>query len=131
MAKDSRKEIKVVTSPDILFDQALEILVISPKTELKKLLEEYTVEVNDHVNIYLYSENDTDIKWLLTVAKSVDYVIIDIDNCNDLTSQFLSYILSMPHTYYKCEHTKYPWDLLNMNRFYDFPNLPKENNERL
>ena len=129
MAENSRYQIRVVTSPDILFDQALQILVVAPDTELKKLLEEYAISVNDHVNIYLYNDTDIDIKWLLTVAKSVDYVIINIDNCNEDTSQFLSYILSMPHTYYKCEHTKQPWDLLNKNRFYDFPNLPKETNE--
>lgn len=118
--------VKVITSPDILFDQTKSVLVVQPGPDLKKKLEEYLAETNTNVNVYIFSDADTDIKWLLTVAKIANYVILDIDNASSLVAHFMSYLVSFSNTYYKTEHMKAPWDLLNQNRFYDFPNFESE-----
>jgi hypothetical protein len=124
-----QNSIKIITPPDLMFDQTESMLLVCPSTELKKSLEEYLAEHDGAVNIYLFS-NEMDIKWLLTTAKMSDVIILDIDNCGQNVSHFLGYLLTLPNTYYKCEHMKVQWDLLNQNRFFDFPNIKKEENER-
>lgn len=130
MAENSTKKIKVITSPDLIFDQAQSVLVITPSQDLKERVEEYAVNFQDHINIYVYVGTEKNIQWLLTTAKMVDYVLVDIDNLPLDESQFLSYILSLPNTYYRCLNMKSPWTLLNKNRFYDFPNFNEDVNER-
>ena len=124
-----QNSIKIITPPDLIFDQTESMLLVCPGAELKKSLEEHLARSTDAVNIYLFS-NEMDIKWLLTTAKMSNVVIIDIDNCGWNVSHFLGYLLTLPNTYYKCEHMKVEWNLINQNRFYDFPNIPKEDNER-
>jgi hypothetical protein len=124
-----QNNIKIITPPDLIFDQTESMLLVCPNVELKKSLEGYLATHEDAVNIYLFS-NETDIKWLLITAKMSDVVIIDIDNCGSNVSHFLSYLLTLPNTYYKSEHETVEWRLLNQNKFYDFPNIKKEENER-
>jgi hypothetical protein len=124
-----QNSIKIITPPDLIFDQAESILIVCPSTELKKSLEEYLVNHEDAVNIYLFN-NETNIKWLLTTAKMSDIIIVDIDNCDENVSHFLGYLLTLPNTYYKCEHKKVEWELINQNRFFDFPNILKDSDER-
>jgi hypothetical protein len=119
-------KIKIITAPDIIFDQAQSIAVICPGADLKNNLEEYLKTAETSVNVYLYTEQDTDIAWLLKVSKMADYVLVDMDHCDANTSHFLSYLLTLSNTYYKCNHTRVKWDLLNKNRFYDFPILKGE-----
>jgi hypothetical protein len=129
MAENSGKKIKIITVPDIMFDQAESLLVIAPGADLKNHVQDYAVSFDNHLNIYVYTGLENDIKWLLTVAKTVDNVLIDIDNCPDDVIQFLSYLLSFPNTYYRTVNMRAPWDLLNKNRFYDFPKLNEDSNE--
>jgi hypothetical protein len=124
-----QNSIKIITPPDLIFDQTESMLLVCPSTELKKSLEEYLATHEEAVNVYWFDRGN-DIKWLLTSAKMSDVLIIDIDNCDENASHFLGYLLTLPNTYYKCEHMKVRWDLLNQNRFYDFPNIKKEENER-
>ena len=77
--------------------------------------------------MYLYTPSDADIRWLLTVAVRAEAVILDCDNAPDDLSHFLSYIISMPNTYYRITNPKVDYSIINPNRFYDFPNL----NEKL
>jgi hypothetical protein len=123
-----RHNIKLITAPDIIFDQALTVVVIAPDADLKMRLEEYLKNSDQDINVYMHTTSD--IKWLLTVSKMADYVLVNIDNCDIYTSHFLAYILSLPNTYYKCEQTSVPWELLSQRRFYDFPTLTEETNER-
>lgn len=130
MAEDSSKKIKIITEPDRIFDQSQTLLVICPDELLKSRVHDYAINCNDHLSIYLYSGSENNIPWLLSVAKSVDNLIIDMDNSSVAVSHFFAYILSLPNTYYRCTDMQAPWDLLNKNRFYDFPKLKEENNER-
>jgi hypothetical protein len=122
-------KIKLITPPDVVFDQADTLLVICPSADLKKNLQDYLANIEANINVYLYNNDDDNIHWLLAQCKMSDNILIDIDNCNENTNHFLSYILSLPNTYYRVQHMKAPWELLNKNRFYDFPNL-EDDNER-
>lgn len=129
MAENSGKKIKIITVPDIMFDQAESLLVITPTLDLKNRVQDYAVNSDNHLNIYVYNGLEQDIKWLLMVAKTADNILIDIDNCSEDVTQFLSYLLSFPNTYYRTANMRAPWDLLNKNRFYDFPKLNEDLNE--
>ena len=117
-------QIKLITSPDLIFDQSRKILVIQPKDDLKKQLESWALDQSDALSIY-YAENGHDMKWLLTAAGISDIIILECDTLDKNISQFASYLISLPHTYYRCENMKAPWELLNKNRFYDFPNFER------
>lgn len=119
-------KIKVITPPDVLFDQAISIAVVCPDIDLKNRLQEFLLNSKESYNIYLFTEDDIDIKWLLTTAKMADYVLINVDGVPSIVGHFLSYLLSLPTTYYKSAHNVVQWNLLNQNRFYDFPNFESE-----
>lgn len=122
--------IRLITSPDIVFNQTDKILVICPGPELRTKLEEYIDKLTTPTDLYFYTSEAVDVKWMLTVANIVDTIIIDIDHITPDVDDFVSYILSIPSTHYKCQHKVAPWELLNQNRFYDFPNITREYNER-
>jgi hypothetical protein len=116
-------KVKVITSPDLIFDRSYKILLVTPSEQTKKFLEHYISDIITSVSIYIYEGHEKDIKWLLTVASSADHVIIDVDNATTDLEYFMSYLISLPNSFYKTEHMKAPWDLLNPNRFFDFPHL--------
>ena len=72
-------KIKLITQPDHVLDQAESILVVCPKDDLKKQLEEYVVAQDCPFNIYIYTASDYNIPWMLTTANIADHVIVDID----------------------------------------------------
>ncbi len=115
--------IKIITPPDIIFDRAPSILLICPGEDISTNLNKFLLDNPCSMNIYLFDNNQDDVQWLLTLVKISNNIIVDIDNVNDFISQFLSYILSFPNTYYRCLNEKAPWGLLNKNKFFDFPNI--------
>lgn len=116
-------QIKIITPPDIIFNQDTSLLLICPGDDLSLNLNNFLAELDKSLNIYLFDNSQTDIQWLLTVAKMSDYNLVDIDNLSLKVNHFLSYILSLSNTYYKCSHEMANWELLNKNKFFDFPNI--------
>lgn len=116
-------DIKVITTPDIIFDQSKKILVIQPSEELKNQIQDYVLTIDKSLSVYYYMQNDQDLKWLFSVLEIVDLAFIDLDNCDKHLSHFLGYILSKPYTYYKTSHITAPWELVNKNRFFDIHEL--------
>jgi hypothetical protein len=134
MAKNTRqkskmipKKVTLITPPDILPNRTQSILLVTPTSDIKDFLDDYLKTFNANIHVYLYTPTDVDIKWLLTVAVRAEAVILDCDNVPDDASHFLSYIISMPNTYYRITNPKVDYSVINPNRFYDFPNL----NEKL
>jgi hypothetical protein len=134
MAKNTRqkskmipKKVTLITPPDILPNRTQSILLVTPNSDIKDFLDDYLKTFNANIHVYLYTTSDADIKWLLTVAVRAEAVILDCDNAPDDLSHFLSYIISMPNTYYRITNPKVDYSIINPNRFYDFPNL----NEKL
>ena len=115
--------IKLVTSPDVVHDQAYTITVVCPSDELKSQVHTFLSDTVANVTVYLYAGTEQDINWLLTVSKMSNSVIVDIDHCPADIKYFLSYLLTLPNTHYKCNHCIVPWNIINKNRFYDFPVL--------
>jgi hypothetical protein len=73
----------------------------------------------DDINVFIYDDDDADISWVLSIAHQVEVVIIDIDNCDVITSQFISFLLAMPNTYYITMNETIPYKLISKNRIFD------------
>jgi hypothetical protein len=118
-------DIKVITIPDIIFDQSTKILVIQPSNDLKDQIQDYILNIDKSVSVYYYMHNDKDLKWLFSVLELVDLAVIDLDGCDAHLSHFLGYILSKPYTYYRTYNMTDPWDLINKNKFFDIEEIRK------
>jgi hypothetical protein len=117
------KKVTVITPPDILPNRTQSILLVTPNPDIKQFLDDFLKTFNANLHVYIYNPNETDIKWALTVASRAEAVIIDCDNVPADLNHFLSYIISMPNTYYRIANPKVDYSIINPNRFYDFPSL--------
>jgi hypothetical protein len=67
----------------------------------------------------VFDENEHDIGWLLSTAVQSDVIIIDIDNCDPITSKFVTFMLSLPNTHYITNDEITPYGLISKNRIYN------------
>lgn len=116
-------KITLVTPPDVILNRVQTILLITPSPDIKNSLEHFLSTIKANITIYLYDENQHDLKWLLSIAVRANAVIVDCDNVQDDLNHFLSYVISMPNTYYRITNPKVDFLLINPNRFHDFPDL--------
>jgi len=79
----------------------------------------------EDLNIFIY-ENDNSIDWLLSVAQQVECVIIDIDNCDEITKKFITFILAAPNTFYLTKDEITPYNLISKNRKYNLDWIVQE-----
>lgn len=117
------KKITVITPPDILPNRTQSILLITPSADIKQFLDNFLQTFNANMHVYVYNPNDSDIKWALTVACRAEATIIDCDNVPADLNHFLSYMISMPNTYYRITNPKVDYSIINPNRFFDFPDI--------
>jgi GTPase Era involved in 16S rRNA processing len=81
--------------------------------------------VND-ITVFIFDDDDDDIDWLLSVAIQADNVVIDIDNCDDITKQFTSYMIAFSHVFYITEDDTTPYSLISRNRIKDLTAIIEE-----
>jgi hypothetical protein len=73
----------------------------------------------DDLNIFMYDQEEDDISWMLSVAQQVDVVIIDVDNCDAVTKQFITFLLAQPNAHYITIDEITPYNLISKNRIWD------------
>jgi hypothetical protein len=56
---------------------------------------------------------------MLSVSQQADFVILDIDNCDTTTKNFISFLLAQPNSYYITNDEITPWQLISRNRIYN------------
>ena len=112
-------KITLITPPDKLFNMNLSYLLIKPSTQIKEKFQTILSQSIDDINVFIYDDDDSDISWALSIAHQVEVVIIDIDNCDFITSQFISFLLAMPNTYYITMNETIPYKLISKNRIFD------------
>jgi hypothetical protein len=83
----------------------------------------------DDINVFIFDEKESDMDWMLSVAHQCDAVIIDIDNCDPVTKNFVSYLLSMPYCHYITTDELTPWNLISKNRIYNLDILIQEDED--
>lgn len=112
-------DITVITSPDMLYNNAFGILLVCPSVNIRNVIHDMLVDSNIPINIFLYDEYTDDIEWLLIAAKQAEVIILDIDNINHPTQNFVSYLLGANNTFYLTSDNIIPYNLINKNRIYD------------
>lgn len=112
-------KINLITPPDSLFNINPGYLLVKPSTKLKVQFQSILSAIDDDVNVYIYDTDEVDIAWLLNAANSVDSIIIDVDNCDPATRDFISILMQYSHTFYMTTDDVTPWGLINRNRIYN------------
>lgn len=121
--------ITVITPPDKLFNLTTSYLLIKPSVEIKQQFQIILSRSFDDTNIFVFDQNETDIDWMLSVANHADTVIIDVDNCDYITRQFVTYLLAHPHVYYITNDELTPYNLISKNRIYDLEAIAAQFND--
>jgi hypothetical protein len=97
----------------------LSYLLIKPSTQVKEQFQIILSQILDDVNVFVYDEDDHDIGWLLSIAQQVEVIIIDVDNCDLITSHFITFLLAHPNSYYITNDDTIPYKLISKNRIYN------------
>jgi hypothetical protein len=112
-------KITLITPPDKLFNMNLSYLLIKPSTQVKEQFQIILSQILDDVNVFVYDEDDHDVGWLLSIAQQVEVIIIDVDNCDLITSHFITFLLAHPNSYYITNDDTIPYKLISKNRIYN------------
>ncbi len=112
-------KINLITPPDKLFNLNPGYLLIKPSTKVKMQFQQLLSQSMDDLNVYVYDTDEADIEWMLSVSQQADFIIIDIDNCDTITKQFVSLLLAQPNAYYLTNDEITPWHLISRNRIYN------------
>ncbi len=115
----SGTNINLITPPDRLYNSNLSFLLVKPSTKIKLQFQATLSKIGEDVNVYVFDDSELDINWLLSVSQSVDRIVVDIDNCDDLTKLFVSLILTQSNAYYYTTDEITPWSLISRNRMYN------------
>ena len=122
-------KLNLITPPDKLFNQNINYLLIKPSTEIKIQFQQILSQLVDDINVFIFDEKESDMDWMLSVEHQCDAVIIDIDNCDPITKNFVSYLLSMPYCHYITTDEVTPWNLISKNRIYNLDILIQEDED--
>jgi len=110
--------INLITAPDKLFNSNPSLLLVNPGDSVKEDFNTQANKLTNPINLYLFEGNPLDAKWLLDVAQSVDYIILDIDNTKDNT-WLIGYLLSFGKTFYLTNEAQSVYNIINVNRIYE------------
>ena len=122
-------KITVITPPDKLFNLTISYLLIKPSLHVKQQFQSILSKSIDDVNVFIFDDEETDIDWLLSVAQQVDVVILDVDNCDPITQQFVTFIIARPNVHYITNNETVPYGLISKNRIYDLDSIVEQLNE--
>jgi hypothetical protein len=111
-------KITVITPPDKLFNLTLSYLLVKPSIHVKQQFQTILSQSIDDLNVFIFDQDDTDISWLLSVAQQADVVIIDVDNCDPITKQFITFMIAQPNAHYITNDELTPYNLISKNRIY-------------
>jgi hypothetical protein len=119
-------KITVITPPDKLFNLTLSYLLVKPSMNAKQQFQAILSKSIDDLNVFIYDQEESDIGWLLSVAMQVDALIVDIDNCDPTTKQFVTFLLAQPNCHYMTSDETTPYNLINKNRIWDLSQIVEQ-----
>ena len=112
-------KITLITPPDKLFNMNLAYFLIKPSNHIKQQFQTILSQSIDDLNVFVYDTDDMDTSWMLSIAHQADVVIIDVDNCDPITQQFVTFIIAQPNAYYITNDELTPYNLISKNRIYN------------
>jgi hypothetical protein len=104
----------------------LAYLLVKPSNHIKQQFQTILSQSVDDLNVFIFDEQDTDISWLLGVAIQANCVIIDVDNCDAITSKFITFILAEGNSYYITKDDTTPYSLISKNRIYNLDSIVED-----
>jgi hypothetical protein len=119
-------KITVITPPDKLFNLNLSYLLVKPSVHIKQQFQAILSKSIDDLNVFIYDHDETDVSWMLGVSQQVDVVIVDIDNCDPVTKQFVTFLIAQPNAYYITNDEITPYNLISKNRIYDLDSIVEQ-----
>ena len=122
------KNINIFTPPDKLFNDAVQVLLVFPSSDLESQVQESLVDIEEDINIYLYNKEvyaEKDLDWLLTVFKMSEVTIIDIDSVPVYAKDLLSYMIAKNKTFWLTKGNNIVYNKLSNNKIKDFKFLSK------
>jgi len=112
-------KINLITSPDVLFDDSTSVLLINPDNQIKDSLNNTLKNIKQDLNLYLFEEeHSSDIEWLMEIARSVDYIILNADACEKI-KWLIGAFLRMNRTFYLTNQEQIQYNVISENRIYD------------
>ena len=114
----SKPVLNLITSPDKLFNDDPSLLLVNPSDIIKENFNHYAKKFENNVNLYLYENSETDLRWLLEVAEIVDYIVLDIDNTK-VTPWIIGHLLGFGKTFYLTNTPESVYNIINNNRIYE------------
>lgn len=119
-------KITLITPPDKLFNLTLSYLLVKPSITAKQQFQAILSRSVDDINVFIFDEQENDIDWLLSVAGSVDVIVVDIDNCDPTTKLFVTFLLAQPNTHYITTDDTTPYNLISKNRIYNLDQIAEK-----
>ncbi len=118
------KNINIITPPDVLHHDAVEILLLCPSDNVKNEVQQSVVDIDNDINIYVYEPNDklddNDLDWILNIFQKSQITIIEIDNVPAVLQPILSYMIAKPKTFWLTNGNNRVYNKLSNNRVNDF-----------
>ena len=106
-------KITLISFPDYYHNQTHKAFLINPTQNEKDAVQSCLVENDMDMAIFLYENNDQ-IEWLLNIANLSDNVYINIDNSEDLSYHYISYLVSRANVSWYSN--KIDYSILNKDR---------------
>lgn len=116
-------KITVITPPDNIFNINISYLLVKPSSVVAQQFQTILSQTDDDINVFVYDSDEGNIDWLLSISYQADVVIIDIDNCDPVTKQFITFMLAKPNVYYITSDEIIPYNLISKNRIYDLSGI--------
>lgn len=110
--------LNLITSPDKLFNNDASLLLVNPSDSLKENFNYHAKDFQENVNLYLYENSETELGWVLDVAQSVDYIVLDIDNTK-INHWIIGHLLDFGKTFYLTNAPDSMYNVVNVNRIYE------------
>lgn len=117
------KKINIVTPPDMLFNDSLQLLLLYPSKQIQdELQDKFLTSVDADVNVYVYdkpTQVEEEVNWMLSVFKQCDIVIIDVDNASTWCRDLSSYMIAKNKTYWLTNSQDSVYNSLSNNKVYN------------
>ena len=112
--------ITLITPPDKIFNQNINIFLLYPSEKIKNDLQDFLASSTQSINVYIYeNQEEHDIDWLLSVHKMSEVVITELDNLPTEIKQIESYLISQSNTYWLTKGENMFYNKLSVNRIYN------------
>jgi hypothetical protein len=121
MEEDKITKINLITAPDKLYNLHKSFMLVYPSSDTKSQFQNLIENFDETINVYLYEEQDTSpsYKWLIEVARSSNYVILDIDNFPPNHKELISYLVAHSNVYWLTRGENEVYNILSKNRIYN------------